>query len=329
MLDSFGELKLLEAIEKQGSLAMAADALGMKLSSASRMLARIESEMGFKVLDRRVKPAILTPQATGLLPHVRKILKAHDRMNEVIEVLGKVVKTSPKVLKVSFPINSAREALLAGVEHFKERHPDVSVEVTADAGPSGLLEGRVDVAYFGFNPHHASIFVVQAQAEANLLFASKRYIAEHGSPTCIQDLVHHTVLTRYSDNPTATRELTNGKENYFLRAEQPMLQGDAQFCRAQLLKGKGIALDLGFDFIEAELRRGEVVAILTDWHRPYWDNHVACRVKDQSNPLVRELMALIKEVHDRVVPSHWRHWYEYFGADVRLAVPANRLKQAF
>lgn len=80
MLERYYELALLGALEKYGSLALAADSLGLGATSASRLLSRIEEELGFPVLDHATRPAGLTPQAKLILPQVQKVLRAHAKL---------------------------------------------------------------------------------------------------------------------------------------------------------------------------------------------------------------------------------------------------------
>lgn len=314
MLEQFHEVALLGALEKYGSLAVAADSLGMGLTSASRMLARMEKQLGFALLDRSTRPARLTSQAKLILPQVQKVIRAHARLTQLVDH----VRGGPEelLLRVSLPLNSARDAMMVGIETFKSRHPSAQVEVLADLGERGLLEGFCDVAYFGYHPYSTSVFSVRLEPEVNMLFASQSYLAEHGEPSSVQDLLNHTVLTRYSSNPATVREITDGVGSYVLHADQAVKQGDAPYCYGEMVKGRGIALDLGFDYVEADLRRGDVVPVLLGWHRPVWDNHIACHIRNQNNPAIRELMTLIAESHNRLVPRHWRHWYEYFKVPV-------------
>ncbi len=311
MLDRYYEIALLGALEKYGSLALAADSLDLSPASASRMLARIEGELGFAVLDHSTRPAGLTPQAKLIMPQVQKVLRAHSRLKDLVEaVRGR--DDEEMVIRLSLPVNSARDAMMVGVEEFKTRHENVQVEILADLGENGLLNGLCDIAYFGYRPESECIFSEALEPEVNMLFASRRYVEEHGVPKTVGELVQHTLLMRYSSNPAASHELTDGVGRYVLHADQPAKKGDALYCYRELMKGCGIALDLSFGSVEADLRRGDVVPVLPAWHRRIWNNHLACHISNQNNPVVRELMALIGESHDRLVPKIWRHWYRYF-----------------
>lgn len=311
MLDRCHEVALLGALEKYGSLALAADSLEISTASASRMLARIERELGFAVLDHSTRPAGLTPQAKLIMPQVQKVLRAHARLKELVETV-RGSEAEEAVLRLSLPVNSERDAMMVGVEEFKSRHENIQVEVLADLGEKGLLNGACDIAYFGYKPESECIFSEALEPGVNMLFATRRYIEEQGSPKSVDELIGHTLLMRYSSNPASSRELTDGTGRYVLHADQPAKKGDALYCFSEMMKGRGIALDLSFWNVEADLRHGDVVPVLPAWHRKIWNNHLACHIKNQNNPLVRELMALIGASHDRLQPKIWRYWYRYF-----------------
>lgn len=327
MLERYYELALLGALEKYGSLALAADSLGLGPTSASRMLSRIEEELGFPVLDHATRPAGLTPQAKLILPQVQKVLRAHAKL----KALAATVRggaSAKEVLRISLPVNSERNAMMVGIEEFKSRHPHVQVEVLADLGENGLLNGLCEVAYFGFRPQSEHLFAVGLEPEVNMLFASRRYVEEHGSPNDVQDLADHTLLMRHSSNSSSTRELTDGVNQYVLHEDQPARKGDGPFCRAEMMKGRGIALDLAFETVEAGLRSGDVVPVLAGWHRKAWDNHIACHIRNQQNPVIRELMTLIGESHNRLVPNHWQRWYRFFKVPVQPVLEEMRRMRA-
>ncbi len=311
MLDRYYEIALLGALEKYGSLTLAADSLNLSPPSASRMLARIEAELGFAVLDHGTRPAGLTTQARLIMPQVQKVLRAHEKLKDLVETV-RGSEAEDAVLRLSLPVNSARDAIMVGVEEFKSRHENMQIEVLADLGENGLLNGLCDIAYFGYKPESECIFSEALEPEVNMLFASRRYVEEHGSLETVDELVGHTLLMRYTTNPSSSRELTDGSDRYVLHADQPTKKGDALYCCSEMMKGRGIALDLSFGSVEADLRRGDVVPILPAWHRKLWDNHLACHISNQNNPVIRELMTLIGESHDRLMPKIWRHWYRYF-----------------
>lgn len=74
-----GPARLLEGVEKYGSLRKAAQELGMSYNKAWRILHAAEQRLGFPLLDRSVGGSLgggsrLTPQAQDLLDRYRAVL---------------------------------------------------------------------------------------------------------------------------------------------------------------------------------------------------------------------------------------------------------------
>lgn len=67
---------LLTETAARGSLASAAQSLGLTLPSASKQIRTLEKETGSVLLDRTKKPAVLTPAALRLLPAAQQAAHA-------------------------------------------------------------------------------------------------------------------------------------------------------------------------------------------------------------------------------------------------------------
>lgn len=60
--------------------------------------------------------------------------------------------------------------------------------------------------------------------------------------------------------------------------------------------------------------------VLPGWHRTKWEDAVCCRTALADNPLVRELMQMIREANAHAFTDNWRFRYDRFGMDRRRVV---------
>lgn len=105
---------LLAAIETAGTLAKAAKALGLTLSTASKAIADLEKQFDVELLDRRKKPAVLTDEAYKLLPAVKAKLASEKTLYRQIEDIKRkdLSESSGTTLRLSLPINMGRITIL-------------------------------------------------------------------------------------------------------------------------------------------------------------------------------------------------------------------------
>ncbi|MCI6530199.1 MAG: LysR family transcriptional regulator [Mesosutterella sp.] len=311
---------LLE-IGRQGSVGAAAGRLGFDTTALSRLIRQMEKELGFELLDRTRKPAVLSARARLLVPYAREFLRAGEQLLQAARSEGRSGAECSRRLRISIPTNAGRTVFYSFLMRFEDTHPGVRLEICADVGSRGLLEGRADIAFLGYMPEDPAIGTLPAAPSVTMLLASRGYVAGHGAPARIEELSGRTVLLRSSSNPSFSMRLEKGLRTYYLAPGQDCRQGDAVFCREALLAGRGIAVDVALGMVEEELSRGEVVPVLPGWHREPWRNCIAFRAADAADPLFGELSRLLRQVCDETETSLWQHWYRHFGiplADVRL-----------
>jgi DNA-binding transcriptional LysR family regulator len=77
-MDRWDDLKFLLAIERHGTMAAAARALGTNPATVSRRMERMADELG-------MNPVIKTPAGWGTNPEVQGLIEASDRFHEEVE----------------------------------------------------------------------------------------------------------------------------------------------------------------------------------------------------------------------------------------------------
>ena len=79
--------EVFEKIVELSSLTKAAEELGLTQSGVSHILAALEEEMGFPLLRRSRVGARLTPEGEKLIPCIREILRAQERLEQTASEL--------------------------------------------------------------------------------------------------------------------------------------------------------------------------------------------------------------------------------------------------
>lgn len=114
------------AIAETGSFTGAARLLGLRQSTVSQHLQRLEAVTSRRLIDRDTHRVRITPEGEAVLEHARRVLEAHDRMASFLT--GTPLRGRLRFGASEDFVLSALPDVLAA---FVRRHPDVDVELTA------------------------------------------------------------------------------------------------------------------------------------------------------------------------------------------------------
>lgn len=295
--------KLLVATAETGTVSGAAAKLGLSLPKASRLWTELEDLTGVTLLDRTVKPARLTEEALRRLPDALLFLATHRRL-----LLPPAAQSRP--LRVSIPANAAPLPILTVLNRFEAAH-GVQIDLLNDCGVEGLLSGRADVAWFGFEPpDNVGLTARRANTLYSFLMATPAYLKRYGNPKTTEALQQHTILMRDTANRSYDEVLINGEATCVLDNRFRRRRESAEVCRARLLAGEGIAIDLTPGLMMNELASGTVVPVLPGWHRRPWPIVIATLKEKLANPAVAALSEALTECARHMEGMNdWKFWY--------------------
>ncbi|MEV3988656.1 LysR substrate-binding domain-containing protein [Streptomyces sp. NPDC049837] len=140
---SVHQLRLLLVLAEELHFGRAAARLYISQPAFSRQIRRLEDHLGLVLLERSTRRVRLTAAGEALLPRVRAMVEAADRLREAVRaqagtlagrlVLGCYITALPVITTLA--------------ERLRERHPGLDVvlrEVDFVEQTTALLEGRVD-----------------------------------------------------------------------------------------------------------------------------------------------------------------------------------------
>ncbi|MBO8199432.1 LysR family transcriptional regulator [Streptomyces smyrnaeus] len=146
------DLRLLSsflAVVEEGHFRRAAERLFLSPAAVTQHVARLESELGTRLLHRGppVRPTQAGERLTG---HARTLLTAADAAREDLAGLVSGRRATPAPLRVGIMGHGSAELTPAAVNAFRRARPEVPVEIRQldfTEHSSALLEDRVDVAF--------------------------------------------------------------------------------------------------------------------------------------------------------------------------------------
>lgn len=289
---------------------------------ASKILHKLELELGVSLVDHSKRPLEVKPAALRLLAPAKRWLRTHNALlREAAGIASETMhRQDVRTVRVSIPINTYRRTILNALQQFSQRHPEVQLEILADAGLPALINGVVDVAHYGFLPNSSEVFTMPLGKNWTFLMTCASYVKRYGKPESIEDLCAHRLILRNRSNLSVCERLACRNESFYISSDQPTFRGDASACREMLLRGEGIAVDMDVGYVCDELACGQIVPVLPGWHRDPWLESVCCRIGLKSDPLVREIMSAIVRCSSISAFDRWPFWYKHF----RLPMPEDQ-----
>jgi DNA-binding transcriptional LysR family regulator len=251
------------AVVEAGTIASAAEALGISPSGVSRALARLEQRVGARLVARTTRSLSLTDEGRRFYeqvgPHLAGIEEA------TIEASGSGSKVRGR-LRVNIDPFFSRIVLSRHLAAFLARYPDLSIELIMRDRVGDLVADGFDLALRFGEPPQGSLIARKLIETRVLTVASPSYIKTKGRPQHPKDLEERDCIDFY-DAANARPydwEMRRKKEVLPLRIKARLLVSDSGTLIGACEAGAGIGqiLEIG---CEPLLRSGRLVELFPEW----------------------------------------------------------------
>lgn len=178
-------------IVRCGSFASAAAKLGVTPPAISKSVARLERQLGVRLINRTTRRLHLTSEGQQLFNRLDTLLSGID---EAITNARETAEQPAGKIRVSVGATFGRYSLMPALVEFILKYPKVALEVSFDDSPSGLIEKGFDIGiHHGYGSETSYVSRVLCPYPL-ILVASPGYLARKGTPRTPADLVHHDCI---------------------------------------------------------------------------------------------------------------------------------------
>lgn len=237
-----------------GSFSAASRLIGSSQSAVSKSVARLETKLGVRLIQRSTRTLSLTAEEHAYYERVAQLLQAIEDADDVVQE-GTQAKG---LLRISAPQEFGRLLIAAWSSEFLARHPAMRME-------SNVTDRNVDLVREGFDMAARMGTLPDTDLLSRklgdfrwALVASPGYIKRHGNPKTVDDLHRHVCL----------HYLTGGRPWPFLFADGTEVTPPAKFAaddsgliRQAALNSGGIAYQLRMTVADS-LAKGHLVEVL-------------------------------------------------------------------
>src|ERR671932_1122682 len=176
------QLEFFLRVIAEGSFSKAADAVGRTQPAVSIAIRRLEEEVGAPLFDRSQKSPVLTEAGLAIQDYAQRILALRDQARGAVAELRELKRG---LVRVGANESTSLYLLPQVILTFRERHPDVKVEIyrhVSERLPREVLERNVVFAVLAFEPSDRDLesFPV-LRDELVLILHPKHRLASRGS----------------------------------------------------------------------------------------------------------------------------------------------------
>ncbi|MFV3074290.1 LysR family transcriptional regulator [Niveispirillum fermenti] len=257
-----GEMEVFVRVVETGTFSGAARALDMTPSAVSKLVARMETRLGARLLNRTTRQLGLTPE--GALFHDRCRCILADMAEAEQSVSAGAMPRGPVRINSSVPFGMLH--LLPLVPRLSALYPEIQLDITLTDMVVDLMQERADIA-IRIGPLKGANLMARKLGEGRVVVvASPDYLAHRGTPRTPADLAHHNLMAfgfARSVGPWPFR-LPDGT-----RVEVPVrgnaILGDGESMRHLALAGHGLARHAMFH-VGPDVRSGRLVPLLEEYN---------------------------------------------------------------
>src|SRR6185437_4147217 len=300
MANSANEMTVFARAVDRGSFAAAADDLGLSPSAVSKLVTRLESRLGVRLLDRTTRRLALTAEGEVFLDRSRKILDAIEAAEAEISATRRAAEGHLRVH--AFP-SFAVDHLSAVLPEFLVRYPRVSFDFLVTNRTVDLVEDNIDVA-LQVGPLADPAFAARKIADlTQVVCASPAYLAKHGAPLHPHDLARHACLT-LSHIPNSRFWSFNIKgEAVKIEVRGPVVADSAHMLLKLAVVGTGI-IRFGDIIVAEAVRSGRLVPLMENFQQP--DTFPLWAIFQRRRQRTPRVKAFLDFLMERFAGAPWR-----------------------
>ena len=253
LLDVLAFVRVVET----GAFSRAAERMAMSKSIVSRRVARLEEQLGARLLTRSASGAQPTDAGQAYFERASNVLAELEAAQEVV---AEAVTQVAGPLRLSAPLSFGVEYLAPALAEFAAAHPRVELDISFDDRTVDLVGGGFDLAVRIGKLADSSLVARKIAPVRLVLIGSPEYLARRGRPAHPRELGGHDILV-YGNEQWRFR-IGNRWETIRV---QPRLRADnGEMLRAAAEAGLGLCLLPTF-IASPALRSGTLEPLLVDF----------------------------------------------------------------
>jgi len=197
MMNTFKTMQVFCRIVELGSFAAVARERQVSAMMISKYMRSLEDSLGISLINRNTRQLYVTELGQDYYQKCKRLL---EDLNDLESSMSESRQKISGILKINAPIDFGGLYMVAAIDAFQKKYPDVHVLMTLNNGFVNLRDSQFDLAIVVTDTLDEGVVARRIAQTPLCTYAAPSYLAEYGEPKTIASLKQQRCL-HYSDTP--------------------------------------------------------------------------------------------------------------------------------
>ena len=260
MNDRISSLRLFVRVARTGSFTAAGKEVGLSQPSASRIISKLEEDLGAALFVRSTHAVKLTEAGSDYLKRLDPILAALEEADHLVSGDG----TLKGQLRIGAATSFAIREIIPRLPEFQSMHPELRIDLVLTDSFQNLIDEDIDVALrFGKLPD-SNLVAKKLLESPRLIAASPAYLEKAGIPKTPADLSNHNVVVGPSSTSAIGWTFKKDGKTTSVRVDSKLTVTVNEGATAAAIAGLGI-MSASMVGCRADIESGALIQLLPEW----------------------------------------------------------------
>lgn len=259
-----GEMQVFLRVVETGSFSEAARLLRMTPSTISKLISRMETRLGVRLIERSTRRLSLTNE--GRFYYERGLILLQD-LDQIEQELAQGAATASGVVRVNVSVGLGALGLEPLLPAFWEAYPNIIVDLSLSDELVDLYLERTDIALRVATLPDSGMTARRIGVARRKIVASPAYLERCGTPKTIEDLSRHNCIGFNFRRAAPVWPLKESGRITDRVVKGSLLANNGETVRRMTLAGAGLAR-MGDYHVRADIAAGRLVEVLADIVEP-------------------------------------------------------------
>ena len=290
MSESFSTLRLFTRFARKRNFTAAGQEIGLSQPSVSRIISRLEKDLGVSLFTRTTHAVTLTEAGEEYLARIEPILSDMEEANHAVRGSGELRGT----LRIGAATSFAQRGIIPILPSFMAEHPKLKIDLVLTDNRQDLVRQAIDIAIRFGKLEDSNMIAKKLGVTPRLIAASPTYLKQHGIPKTPADLANHHLILGPS---SSTWQAWSFKQSGKIQSER--LKGR---LTVTVNEGTTVAAVAGLGIISTalwgckpEIESGQLVRVLSNWDLGQVEIHALLAGGRGSKPSARAFTTYLQD----------------------------------
>lgn len=184
-MDRLEPERMFIAVMEAGSFTVAAERLGTSSGQASKLVSRLENELGVRLLSRTTRAVSPTEAGQAYFDRLRPLLEEFDNLDAAVRDASRAPRGR---LRLTAPLTFGTMEVAPALNEFARGFPEIELDVSFSDRVVNLVDEGFDMAIRVGRADDSSMIARKLCDVRIVVVASPAYLAHRGEPEAPSDL---------------------------------------------------------------------------------------------------------------------------------------------